>query len=911
MDPNLTLHEAEAQILSLSERVSQLEQENNRLQEVLCRNSRMFTALISNSNDGITLTGPNRRIVRVIKGLTGIEPVSLSGVLIDSLAIPEDRPVIVDAYRQLLQGSCGKITIAVRVPRANGSVALHTATLTDMLDNPDIQGIVWNYSAEPFVSFTNRSDSKHARQPEAVMPNSGWVKQPADQSNAGNDAVGRDSRFRRLEESGIIGVFEGNSSGYILNGNDAFLHMLGYTRGDLNSGLIRWDRMSAPGYEHVNRHFGAQLVACGTAAPAKLEYLRKDGSRLPALVGLASLEGTSDGAEAIGFMFDLTHEKEAQDALRKSEEQFRQLTENIREVFWMMDLAATKVLYVSPAYEQIWGQTCESLYANPESWMDSIHPEDRPRAEETFARQEKGEILENEYRIVQQSGAVRWIRDRAFPVRDSAGHIVRIAGVAEDITERKIAEFHLVRQARYDELTDLPNRTLFRERLGQAIANCEAGMSGAVFCIDLDQFKLINDTLGRPAGDHILKEVARRLLTVCGSSGTLARFGGDEFALAVSGLEGSESVRHLGIALIKCINEPFEIAGREVFLGASIGISLFPENGTDPNLLKRIADVAAHEAKRAGKNEIRFFTAGFADAAFTRLDIETRLRSALSRSEFKLQFQPQFPSCGSRPSRFEALIRWCSSDGHLIAPAKFIPIAEQNGLIVPIGEWVLREACRQCADWQTGNLMGAGVAVNISALQFASPGFVEVVARTLESTGLSPSLLELELTESVFVQDARASSRTLTRLRSLGVTIALDDFGTGYSSLSYLQNLPIDSLKIDRTFLVEAEDRLEGAAVLRCVVELAHALGLRVVGEGVETAAQLDLLNSLGCDEIQGFLLGRPSFDVGDTEIRFSANIAKLSGMVAPLGGVPDALEIVDGAFSSVRNTCDPMDEAE
>jgi EAL domain-containing protein (putative c-di-GMP-specific phosphodiesterase class I) len=268
-----------------------------------------------------------------------------------------------------------------------------------------------------------------------------------------------------------------------------------------------------------------------------------------------------------------------------------------------------------------------------------------------------------------------------------------------------------------------------------------------------------------------------------------------------------------------------------------------------------------HEAKRVGKNQLRFFTPRLAAAARERLEMETRLRRALALSEFRLQFQPQFASGKPLPSRFEALVRWYPFDDELIAPLKFVPIAEKTGLIVPIGTWVLREACRRCAEWQGGNLKGAGVAVNVSPQQFSCPDFVNIVVRTLELTGLPPHLLELEVTESVFIQDVKESADTLTKLRALGVTIALDDFGTGYSSLSYLQNLPLDALKIDSTFSTAAETRHQGAALLRCVVDLAHTLGLRVIAEGVETTAQLDLLRNLGCDEVQGYLLGRPSFD--------------------------------------------------
>ena len=513
----------------------------------------------------------------------------------------------------------------------------------------------------------------------------------------------------------------------------------------------------------------------------------------------------------VGISPDITARKQAEQTLQNSEEKFRQFAESIREVFWMMDSAATRIFYVSPAYEQIWGQTCESLYADPSSWIYSIHPEDREAAEATFLRQVEGELLENEYRILQPSGDIRWIRDRAFPVCDQSGNIVRLAGVAEDITDRKLADFQMRHQALYDELTDLPNRRLFRDRLEQAVEGCEAGKSGAVFFIDIDQFKLVNDTMGHQTGDRLLREVALRLLAVSSASATLARFGGDEFIMVDAGFDGPEAVRRLGDKLIACLDDPFTILDREFFIGVSIGISMFPGNGTDPHVLNTTANLAMHEAKRAGKHQIKFFTNGLADRARERLDLETRLRRAVALSEFELHFQPQFAVGKSHATRFEALVRWSPPGGPPIQPLKFIPLAEQNGLIIPLGTWILEEACRRCAAWQTGSLLGAGVAVNVSALQFACPDFIETVAGTLQSTGLSPHLLELELTESVFIQDVVTSNSTLRKLRQLGVTIALDDFGTGYSSLSYLQNLHIDALKIDRGFPARSRERKTGS----------------------------------------------------------------------------------------------------
>jgi len=670
-------------------------------------------------------------------------------------------------------------------------------------------------------------------------------------------------RYERLVESSIIGVFCGDSSGRINEANDAFLGMFGQTRDDLNAGSIRWDRMTAPGYEHVNQRFHQQLVATGSTEPAEIKYIRKDGSLFPALVGLSSL--STGGEEAVGFLIDLTQRKQAEEALRKSEEQFRQLAENIREVFWMMDAKDEKIIYVNPAYEEVWERTRESLYQDRASWTESIHPDDRVSAVETFHRQLAGEIVENEYRIVRPSGSIRWIRDRAFPIRDSLQKLIRLAGIAEDVTGRKLAELELVHQACYDSLTDLPNRPMLLDRLKRAVAQSDALKNlFAVFFIDLDAFKLVNDMLGRDVGDQLLKEVAERLRAIARPPDTLAKTSGDQFTLLAVGFDGLDSVRRLGQKLLTCLDAPFQLAGRELFISAGIGVSMFPNDGKDPEVLQSKADSAMLEAKRSGKGEIRFSSPELADATRERQEMETQLRRALAQSEFRLQFQPQFASGETQPLRYEALLRWYPSETLAVPPGRFIPIAEENGLIVPIGTWVLGEACRQAADWQIGALKGVGVAVNVSAAQFARPDFIKIVKQTLRTTGLLPQLLELELTERVFMRNEKESIRTLTQLRKLHVTIAIDDFGTGYSSLSYLQNLPIDLIKIDQSFVAATDRKQSGAAILRCLIDLAHTLGIKVIAEGVETQKQLNLLKSLGCDEMQGFLLGRPSFDLAE-----------------------------------------------
>jgi diguanylate cyclase (GGDEF)-like protein/PAS domain S-box-containing protein len=667
-------------------------------------------------------------------------------------------------------------------------------------------------------------------------------------------------RFQRLVESGLIGIFNGDKAGRILDANRKFLDMFGYTEEDLANGLIRWDRLTAPGFQHMNQEIRRQLIATGRVVPVETAYLAKDGRQIPVLLGLASLDNPVK--TAIAFVLDLTQRKKAEEDLGQSEEKFRQFAANVREVLWILSVDTFQILFVSPAYEQIWQRTCESLYKDPYGWMDAIHPDDRAAARMIFGRQLQGEAVDNEYRIVQPNGEERWIRDRAFPIRNEEGRIVRLGGVAEDITDWKRYEISLRHQALHDQLTDLPNRRLLMTKLETAMNHPQDALDTlAVFFIDLDRFKLVNDTMGHAAGDQLLRAVSMRLRAVTRAGDTLARVGGDEFTLIAGGFSTRDQVRKLGKTLLECLEAPFVVDGRELFIGASLGVSLFPGDGDDCDMLQRNADTAAQQAKRGGRGQLIFFSRKFAEETRERLSMESRLRRALASGEFRLQFQPQFRRDGIGLVRYEALIRWHPDDGPPVPPLSFIPIAEENGLIVPIGSWVLAEACRTAAAWQEGARKGVGVAVNVSARQFANPEFVDLVARIVRESGLPVHLLELELTESVFIADLGDSAEKLTQLKKLGVSVALDDFGTGYSSLSYLQNLPIDVIKIDRQFIAETGQKQSGEAILRCLIDLAHAIGIRVIAEGVETTGQLQLLQRLGCDEMQGFLLGKPAFE--------------------------------------------------
>lgn len=667
-----------------------------------------------------------------------------------------------------------------------------------------------------------------------------------------------ESRYRRLVESDVIGVFNGDETGRILAANETFLKMFGYTPDDLAQNRVRWDRMTAPGWEHINTRISRELRETGRSAPLETVRLRKDGTGVPVIMGIAAID--AEPGTAIGFVLDIARLKVAEEELRRSEEKFRQFGENVHQVFWLYSLETFEVLYVNPAYEKVWQRSLASVYANPRAWLDAIHPDDRASLEAMFHRESKEEILEHEYRIVQPSGAIRWIRSITFPIRDAERRVIRLGGVAEDITERKQYQMSLEHQASHDQLTDLPNRRMLARELDTAIARRKArGGLLAVFYIDLDRFKLVNDSLGHGAGDELLREVSARLREVTRSSDLLARVGGDEFILIAPDFENKEEVSHFGHRLLDSLRPAFRIAGRELFIGASVGVSLCPQDGQTSDVLQRSADAALQDAKRKGSARVSFFSERFAQEAADRLAMETRLRQALVRHEFRLVYQPQFAGCGTQLAGFEALIRWHPPGSEPVPPDRFIPVAEENGLIVPIGYWVVSEACRAAAEWQTRGYAGIAVAVNVSARQFADADLIPQVLAALKSSGLPPGLLQLEITESVFIADLRESARRLTALRQLGISVALDDFGTGYASLSYLRHLPIDVMKIDRSFLEDTGAKESGEAVLRCVIDLAHALGIRVLAEGVETPDQRDLLYRLGCDAMQGFLLGTPA----------------------------------------------------
>ncbi|UWZ83558.1 putative bifunctional diguanylate cyclase/phosphodiesterase [Occallatibacter riparius] len=440
---------------------------------------------------------------------------------------------------------------------------------------------------------------------------------------------------------------------------------------------------------------------------------------------------------------------------------------------------------------------------------------------------------------------------------DGAGHPVLEGGVV-DISDRKVADDQIRYLAYYDALTGLPNRALLFDRLKLALASARRhGEQLAVLFLDMDWFKHINDSLGHAYGDRLLKMLADRLRTCAREQDTIARLGGDEFLLVINGVDGPADASAVAERLLRRLEQGFEIDGRQLNISCSIGIALFPGHGEDVDTLIKNADAAMYTSKDSGRNCCTLFRPEMTDFALEQLTVENNLRTAIERNELSLVFQPEIDLLTGQPTCCEALLRWHNPELGSVSPDRFIPTAERTGIILPIGEWALRTACREAQAW-TGELAHSRVAVNVSEVQLRQANFCNLVRSILNETGLSPQRLELELTESLLVSREGEPRRIMDELRSIGVSFALDDFGTGYSSLGYLRHFPMDKLKIDRAFVRDLPAHREDASIVSALVNMARSLNLNVTAEGVETAEQLAVLRDLGCDQVQGYLLCRP-----------------------------------------------------
>lgn len=562
-----------------------------------------------------------------------------------------------------------------------------------------------------------------------------------------------------------------------------------------------------------------------------------------------------DGALCIGR--DISNQRQAEKELRRAATVFDHSSAAI-----VVTDPAGRIVQVNAAFQSITGYRDDEIMG----LLPTALSADRQQANQmTFVRDQiiRAGKWEGELWLKRKDGDAYpcWIGITA--VRDAEDDLVSYVCFFSDMSERKASEKRIHRLAYYDSLTQLPNRTLFQDRLHSSLQLASRrGAWVALMFLDLDRFKPINDSLGHAAGDRMLKEVAMRLASCVEEDDTVARMGGDEFTFLLRPASDRDEALtraiHVGERILSSLSEPFVLSGREFFVTASIGIALSPQDGDDISQLMKNADTAMYHAKERGKNNFQFYQAEMNARALERLELESDLRHALEQQQFMLHYQPQFLADGRTLTGVEALLRWQHPVRGLVSPCDFIPALEELGLVVEVGDWVIGEACRQIAQWQAQGRAVPKVSVNLSARQFADGKLAQRIATLLEASGIAPRCLELELTESILMQDVGEAMRMLGSLKQLGPSIAIDDFGTGYSSLNYLKQFPIDVLKIDRSFVDGLPEGEQDGQIARAIIAMAHSLGMSVIAEGVENQAQLDFLREHGCDEVQGFYLGRP-----------------------------------------------------
>jgi diguanylate cyclase (GGDEF)-like protein/PAS domain S-box-containing protein len=659
-----------------------------------------------------------------------------------------------------------------------------------------------------------------------------------------------ETRHRVLMDQAADAFFITDLDGRILDANQRACDTLGYTRTELlRLGVLDVEQDFDP--DQAKSLWAA--LQPGQMITLQGHHRRKNGTVFPVEIRVSGIELNGQRIMA-ALARDCSERVQAEEKLRQAAVVF----DNAQEGIMVTDRDA-RILAVNQAFCEITGYDVEEvLGGTPARFKSGRHDAEFYRAmwdALTRTGRWQGEVWDR-----RKDGEVypKWLSISA--VRDASGQTARYVSLFADITHLKESEARLEHLAHFDPLTELPNRLLFNSRLEHALEQARRhGQRVAVLFLDLDRFKTVNDSLGHPAGDELLIAVARRIRGRLREEDTVARLGGDEFVILLERLEDAQTAAVVAQDVLKVLTAPVMLGGgREVFIGGSIGISLYPDDADEATRLVSSADAALYQAKEQGRNTYCFYTEGLTAAANEHLALETRLRRALERGEFILHYQPLVDTRGGRPVGVEALVRWQPPGEARVPPVKFIPIAEETGLIVPLGEWILRTACAQARAWIDAGLPPLTMAVNLSGRQFQSEDMVALVGAVLEQTGLPARFLELELTESIVMEQAERAIATLDALKALGVRLAIDDFGTGYSSLAYLKRFPIDKLKIDRSFVQGLADDADDREIAATIIAMARSLNLDVLAEGVETEQQLAILRHHDCDQYQGYLFAKP-----------------------------------------------------
>ena len=679
-------------------------------------------------------------------------------------------------------------------------------------------------------------------------------------SGIARDVTARRRTARQLQlqsaalEAAANGIVITDRQGTIVWANHSFTRMTGYSNQEIvgkNPRLLKSEEQPDSCYAKL-----WSTISSGKVWQGEIVNRRKDGTTYTeemTITPVTQETGSETDTYFIAIKQDITERKKAEEELQRlaSIVEFSEdaiIGKNIDGVITSWNRGA----------EKIYGYTRDEVVGRDLSFL--LPPERQAEIQAIMERVLSGQSIEClETQRLTRTGSAIDVSLSVSPIKDASGHIAGASTIARDITQRKVAEKQVQFLAYYDALTGLPNRTLLQDRLAKALASARRQKNKvALLFLDLDRFKTINDSLGHSVGDLVLQQVAERLKKWGREQDTVARVGGDEFLIVLTAVKEPADAAVAAERLMDTMTAEFIAQGRSLSISCSIGIGIFPEHGTDGETLIKNADAAMYCAKENGRNNFQFFTKEMNAQAVERLMMESGLRLALAKKELFLMYQPQIEIATGRITGLEALLRWQHPELGLVPPDKFIRIAENSGMIMPIGEWVLRTACSQARKWQDEGFLAVPVAVNVSAVQFRQAGFCELIGRVLYETGLAPQYLELELTESLLLSNADTMFSVLQDLRAMGLKLAIDDFGTGYSSLSYLRQFPVGKLKIDRSFIRDVVVNPDDTAIATAIIGMAKSLNLKVIAEGVEEEAQMSFLRARQCDEIQGYYFSKP-----------------------------------------------------